>query len=159
MAGVAYAVQITDRSAYKALERVGGDMNMIRRRILSRVGESAVSYVQREKLRGQVLRRQSGHLAQGLHYVFIGPFSIFVAPSVKYGAIHEYGGVIRPVNATVLRWFNEAGDPVFAKRVIMPAKPWLGPGLGEYLKSGAAERLVERTLQEELDRISRSSRN
>jgi len=159
MGGVAYGVKISDRSAYRALEDLEADMLRIRRRILSRVGERAISYVQREKLRGQVLNRRSGHLAQGLHYVFIGPVSIFIAPSVKYGAIHEYGGVIRPVNAKVLRFFDEGGNPVFAKQVTIPAKPWLGPGLGEYLKSGEAERLVDVTLQDELDRLSRSARN
>lgn len=156
MAGIAYGIQVSDKSAARAIEQLGGDMNRIRRKVLARVGVSTVAYVQSHKLRGDPLHRQSGHLAQGLHYSFIAAFSIFIAPSVKYGAIHEYGGVIKPVNATILRFIGPGGDPVFAREVTIPARPWLAPGISEYLKSGAADRLVDTTLQDELDRISRS---
>ena len=42
-----------------------------------------------------------------------------------YGAIHQFGGVIRPKNAKRLR-FMMASGPVFARSVTIPARPYLG---------------------------------
>lgn len=44
-------------------------------------------------------------------------------------AIIEFGhGVIRPVRAKMLRWFDKNGNPIFAKQVrAMPPRPFLYP--------------------------------
>jgi len=93
-----------------------------------------------------------------------------VGPSVIYGRIHEFGGVIRPKKGKYLRFIVYGGnyrgpDPrrkrladmlagdegrvVFAKQVTIPARPYLGPALQQAMPdierrfSGAALGLLE----------------
>ena len=50
--------------------------------------------------------------------------------NLVYSAIHQFGGTIEPQNAAALAW--EGGDgPVFARKVEMPARPYLGWGATE----------------------------
>jgi len=49
---------------------------------------------------------------------------------VVYAAIHEYGGVIRPVRARALM-FQVGGQWVTARSVTIPARPYLHPALDE----------------------------
>lgn len=44
--------------------------------------------------------------------------------------IHEFGGVITPKRAKFLHFFVD-GDEVFAKRVVIPARPWLRPAIDQ----------------------------
>lgn len=55
-----------------------------------------------------------------------------VGPTVVYGRIHELGGEIVPVTAKFLSWVNDAGERIFAKKVIMPARPYLRPAYDEH---------------------------
>lgn len=50
--------------------------------------------------------------------------------SKVYAAIHQYGGDIKPVSADRL-YFNIAGRVVTAKKVTIPARPYLGIGQNE----------------------------
>lgn len=56
----------------------------------------------------------SGHLIHGA-----------VGSDVEYAAIHEFGGVIRPVHKKFMVFRNQSGALVFTKRVIMPKRPYL----------------------------------
>lgn len=55
-----------------------------------------------------------------------------IGPTVIYGRIHELGGVILPVFAKMLHWVDESGAHHFAKKVVMPARPYLRPAMDEH---------------------------
>ena len=44
-----------------------------------------------------------------------------------YARIHQLGGVVRPRRRRALR-FEQGGRPIFARRVTIPARPYLGWG-------------------------------
>jgi phage gpG-like protein len=54
-----------------------------------------------------------------------------VGPTVIYGRIQELGGVILPVFAKLLSWVDD-GKRIFAKRVQIPARPYLRPAMDEH---------------------------
>lgn len=61
-----------------------------------------------------------GNLRSTLHWQIKGNTLLF-GTNLVYGAIHQYGGTIKPVTAKAL---NVGGRPV--KQVVIPARPWLG---------------------------------
>ena len=61
-----------------------------------------------------------GTLRSTLHWQIDGDTLLF-GTNMIYGAIHQYGGTIKPVTAKAL---NVGGRPV--KQVVIPARPWLG---------------------------------
>lgn len=54
--------------------------------------------------------------------------SMEVGTNVVYGAIHEYGGIIRPKNGKYLT-FKKGNKFIRVKQVTMPARPFIGPAL------------------------------
>jgi len=54
-----------------------------------------------------------------------------VGPTVIHGRIQELGGVILPVYAKMLSWVDN-GVRIFAKRVQIPARPYLRPAADEH---------------------------
>ncbi len=86
-------------------------------------------YIVVNKLSGQVLNKQSGHLQQSIQeavsqtdHGVLG--RVFSSGDVKYAAIHEFGGripahIITPKNGKALR-FMMNGKEVFAKSVNHP---------------------------------------
>ena len=56
-----------------------------------------------------------------------------VGPTVIYGRIQELGGVVLPVHAKLLSWVDN-GKRIFAKRVQIPARPYLRPAIDEHEK-------------------------
>lgn len=61
-----------------------------------------------------------GTLRSTLRWQIEGNTLLF-GTNLIYGAIHQYGGTIKPVTAKAL---NVGGRPV--KQVVIPARPWLG---------------------------------
>lgn len=49
-----------------------------------------------------------------------------VGASSKFARVHQFGAVIRPVNAESLRFQLPGGAWVFAQEVTIPARPFLG---------------------------------
>lgn len=49
-----------------------------------------------------------------------------IGPTVIYGAIHQFGGTIKPRRASRLVFVGQNGSLVFAKEVKIPARPYLG---------------------------------
>ncbi len=157
---IGFALKMTDDTAYQTIMRLRGDTTRINKLVLGRLGEKIVSHSQKAYLRGRPgLNRQAGTLANSLHYNWLRSDTIEIGPGVKYGAVHEgyaYGRKwegaveIRPTTAKALH-FKVGGKEVFAKMVRIPVRPWLYPAIKEYFDQGHAERLVDRTLQQELD--------
>jgi HK97 gp10 family phage protein len=103
-------------------------------------------YVVKNKLSGQVLKRRTNELAGSLtSKVKKGRKEVVgqVGTKVKYAAIHEFGGEIRPVRAKALfvplREGVEPGqsdlvfgvDFILTQLVKMPKRPYMQPSIPE----------------------------
>jgi phage gpG-like protein len=98
------------------------------------------------------LKRQTGFLANSLFSTFEmeqNGVRITLSPrGVKYARIHEFGGIIRPKEATALRF--QIGDKwITTKKVTIPARPYLRPTLirahDKIMKLLAEDMLSEKT--------------
>lgn len=67
---------------------------------------------------------ESGRLRDSINSQ-AGPTEVHVGTNVIYGAIHQFGGTIRPVSASHL-FFRIGGNLVVANSVTLPARPYLG---------------------------------
>jgi phage gpG-like protein len=100
----------------------------------------------KQKLSGQVLKVRTGNLRDSIGYDVMSATdavtaTVFSDRSVRYGAIHEYGGqtaphVIQPRAGGVLA-FQMGGKTVFARKINhpgskIPARPFMRPTLAEY---------------------------
>jgi phage gpG-like protein len=72
------------------------------------------------------LHVRSGQLRRSIYSQKTGFLKGFAGSDLKYAAIHQYGGIIRPVRAMALR-FKIGGKFVTAKKVTMPARPYIVP--------------------------------
>lgn len=57
--------------------------------------------------------------------------TVAVGPTVIYGRIQEFGGIIKPVFAKMLHWVGEDGAHHQANAVTIPARPYLRPAVDE----------------------------
>jgi phage gpG-like protein len=55
-----------------------------------------------------------------------------IGPTKIYGRIQELGGLIKPVHAKMLQWWDH-GEAIFAHVVHIPARPYLRPAVDEHL--------------------------
>jgi len=78
-------------------------------------------------------------LAHAFH-LEVSPTAATLSNSTKYAAIHQFGGVIKPVNAKSLSWIGSDGKRRFAKSVTIPARPFF-PVLNGRLTPAAAEKI------------------
>ncbi|MFP4066222.1 MAG: hypothetical protein ACLFS5_01855 [Spirochaetaceae bacterium] len=110
------------------LRAFGADAPQMLRKVMRRVGSRYRSHMRRNYLKGQMLGRRSGTLYKSVrvrsvkrrNMVEIRPYS----PLANiYHTTRQI--VIRPRNARALRWFNQAGEPQFAKEVRMSPKPFV----------------------------------
>lgn len=103
------------------------------------------NYIQSDKLSGQVLNVVTGNLRRSIFTKINDSGTsiqgeVYSSNDVKYGAIHEYGGVtsphdIYPKNALALHFFM-GGAEVFAKHVHhpgshMPERSFMRSGLDD----------------------------
>lgn len=56
-----------------------------------------------------------------------------VGTNVKYAAIHEFGGTIKPKKGKFLRFPGKDGKAVFVKQVKIPKRPFLHPSFRQEL--------------------------
>jgi len=54
-----------------------------------------------------------------------------VGTNVVYGPVHEFGATIRPKRKKWLHWLGPAGEKIFAKKVVVPKRPWLQPAFDQ----------------------------
>jgi len=74
--------------------------------------------------------------------------SVDVGPTVIYGRIHEFGGIVKPVTAKMLSWVDN-GVRIFAKMVQIPARPYMRPAVDEHMDDivGAIEYQLEQQIK------------
>jgi len=97
---------------------------------LNRVSGKLVSSIQTETL------TESKTLAE-----------VQVGTNTEYAAIHEFGGIVKPVTAKMLSWVDN-GVRVFAKLVHIPARPYMRPAIDEH-KTEVIES-IEKTLERQI---------
>ena len=73
----------------------------------------------------------------------INDYSSKVGTNIIYGAIHEYGGIIKPKVADFLR-FKIKDQWITTKQVNMPARHWLSSALDYVLLNEAQDILNKR---------------
>ena len=92
------------------------------------------SYIQTNKLSGQVLHHRTGNLKRSVmssvEVESSGEEVIGKIGGKIYGLYNELGAEIYPKRAKMLR-FTKNGKVIYAKHVHLPARPWLKPGLEE----------------------------
>jgi len=90
---------------------------------------------------GAARLRRSGELWKGLHVTNVSSRQGQVAVNKIYGAIHQFGGTIKPKAGGRLV-FQMGGKTVFAKSVKIPARPFL-----PFSKSGEPTPVAERAVR------------
>lgn len=94
--------------------------------------------------------QQSTTLAKSFHLAVTQTTATVSNPMI-YAAIHQFGGVIRPVKAKRLSWIGPGGQRFFAMQVTIPARPFF-PVLGDKLTAAAEAKILragERALARE----------
>jgi len=83
---------------------------------------------------GEPPAKDTGTLARSISYMVNdnGTLDVGVAkqsPANKYALVMEYGsrGPIKPKKAKALHWKDKNGKDVFARQVVIQARPWLRP--------------------------------
>lgn len=126
-------------------------------KILFKYGSKAATYVGENKLTNQVLHVRSGNLRRSLLSPSKGVkksgTKVFVGTDLIYGRIHEYGGTILPKAGKYLK-FKIGGQFVSVTRVKMPKRPWLKPGVKEYMKKPKSKEFFMKCLLSELKRMN-----
>lgn len=92
----------------------------------------------KENVRTKLWRHPTGRLENSIQAVpmtndqgavcYVGPLD----PTIPYVNIHEFGGVIYPKRAKALSWIGDDGRRHFAKRVYIPARPYISPALQDH---------------------------
>lgn len=72
---------------------------------------------------GQPLRDTS-RLQRSHTYNVIGN-AVEIGTNTQYAPLHQFGGWVEPRTAKALRFYAANGAPIFAKRVFVPARPFL----------------------------------
>jgi phage gpG-like protein len=134
---------------YSDVQKFIGDWNaklpIVHKTALKRIGEEVVKLVQTKWLTGQSLNVRSGRLRKSIDYVFEGAHAIRVGTNVEYGAIHEYGGTIRPKNVRFLTIpLTHVAERAVGGATAMNLFVWSPGGWGEtaFLASATARRLT-----------------
>jgi phage gpG-like protein len=103
---------------------------------LGRLSEAVIARTVKTKLSGQVLKRRTGTLAKSLTWRLISDYQAVVGTNVAYAAIHEFGGP----------------HPRSTTGKMMPTRPYLRPSMQEVFNSGEAQRIMNDTTNEYLNK-------
>ena len=74
--------------------------------------------------KGQILS-DTGRLKNSLTYK-TGEDEVQVGTNVKYARTHQFGAIIKPKNKKFLKFKGAGGQDIFAKKVEIPARKFLG---------------------------------
>ena len=150
-------VELDDKEVRKALQRLARKNPRMVRAVLDRWAETVIGIAEDKYLNAapgdrRHLHSRTGRLSSSLRKWFAGNEKVYVGTNVKYAAIHEYGGVIRPRRAQYLRWKDRDGQWHMARKVRIPARPYLKTSIRDLFKSHRARNLAINTLRRDLRR-------
>lgn len=135
-----YKITLNDLEIKKKYKKLIIKHPLLSRDVLSFISEAIINRAVIHNLSGQILNRKTGTLAKSLNYKMMNDYLSKVGTNVIYGAIHEYGGIIRPKVADALR-FKVKDQWVTTKKVTMPARHWLSNAL-EYVLLNEASNIA-----------------
>lgn len=118
-----------------------------------RAGAITVQEAAKDNVDGEVLNRRSGDLWRSIQeHVFkkAGTVVGIVGTHMKYAAIHEFGGTIRPRKDGGVLVFEVPGEegPIFAREVTIPARPYMSKAFDE--KKDRVVDLMEKHIMKEV---------
>lgn len=108
-------------------ELLNGLGRMIQEQTRRRIGEEKTApsgEAWKRNRAGTSILFQSGALARSIDYAVQGE-SVTVGSGMIYAAIHQFGGTITPKKAKRLV-FRIGNRTIFARKVTIPARPYLG---------------------------------
>jgi len=146
MAGATFKMTLHDSDVMAALGRIAdprlmpkvmknlGELNVkqTRRRFMTQRDPEGKEWAPLNPLyasgkRGPGILREHGYLLNSIIYQ-AGADQVAIGTNIKdYGAIHQFGGVIRPRTANALA-FHMGGRLIITASVRIPARPYLGAG-------------------------------
>lgn len=127
------------------LDRLAKKQPKTVRRILGLISETVIRNVVVDHLSGTTLKRKTGTLAKSITYTQPNDFTSTIGTNVRYAAIHEFGGVIKPVKASHLSF--KIGDRwVHVREVHMPSRPYLRPSIAKVFSDGSAQTIMNKEL-------------
>jgi len=106
------------------LDQLGQLVEMQTKRRIAHEKRSPDGAPWKPNLEGTSTLFREGFLQGSIHHV-TGPASVRIGTGLVYAAIHQFGGTIVPKTAKRLA-FTLRGKSVFAKKVTIPARPYLG---------------------------------
>lgn len=106
------------------LDRLGGLVESQTKRRIAHEKRAPSGAAWKPNLEGTSTLFREGFLLGSIHYV-TGPDSVRIGSGLVYAAIHQFGGTITPKKAKRLA-FTLGGRSVFARKVTIPARPYLG---------------------------------
>lgn len=119
---------------YKDLENKLGEhkkqMNRIARRMMGAVGSDIKKVTKSSKLKGQVLNKVSGLLQKKMYFKTFKDMTAIIGNRAYYSSWHENGLGGR-----------------------LPARPFLLPTIEDYFNTTKAEDIMDKILQDALDKI------
>lgn len=111
-------------------------------------GAKVIQDAARANVRAKLNRNSKGKLAADITIEFENDHEATVGPrTVVYRFIHEFGGIITPKRARLLR-FEIDGKVIFAKRVTIPARPYMRPAYDS--KRRAAQEAMRKQVDKEI---------
>lgn len=154
-----FHIEYDDKDYRRLLDRLRDHMGEINTRIVLAIATEAARRV-KDRLRNgggggmaSFLDVRSGFLWQSVDSRKLDEETYEVFVGAIYGAIHEYGGDIYPVNAQFLH-FQINGEDIFTKHVWIPPRPYFHPTVQEYFESEEMPALIVRILQAEFDKAA-----
>lgn len=147
-----YKIEVDDHEVRRALEYMKGNSGKLTRLIVSRLAAESVAKVQHViSGTGHFRTHPTGQLMQEMGFRRVSNTTAEVFEDAIYGAIHEYGGDIYPVNGEFLA-FQIDGEWIFTRHVYIPPRPYFHPTIQKYLESDEAKKLCYDTIQEMIDK-------
>lgn len=99
--------------------------------------------------------RKNQVLVRSIRITEITTDSVTVATDRPYAAIHQRGGVIKPKRPDGVLVFEIGGKKIFAKRVVMPARPFF-PFVGDRM-TDSAQAKIRRVAEEKIASLARGT--
>ena len=123
----------------------------VARKAVDAGGHQVMDYA-RLNIRQKLNKHPRGHLANSITVTSKNTGSGAVAevkPNREYARIHEFGGTIVPRKARMLYWRDpDTGELRAAKRVTIPARPYLRPAVEDHKEEiiAAMREVIEKEL-------------
>lgn len=108
------SVEVNDNAVRLKLDAMPENIRSSLRTTVGVLAEKLRSHIASDKLRGQVLKRQTGHLGDSLFYKVEDTAqgitgTVATGKNVPYAKIHEYGAVFSRV--VTMAWGKKVKDP------------------------------------------------